>query len=180
MYAGEKVRLRAYRREDLPLAQQYLNNYEVRKYLAPDIPYPYTLEDETKWYESQSATRETYSFAIETLDEERYIGGCGINRVDWKNRVAEVGIFIGDPHFWGKGYGTDAMRVMIYFAFHEMNMNNVSLTTYSFNQRAIKSYEKCGLKREGVLRQEIFRNGAYHDKIVMGLLQEEYEGSVQS
>lgn len=84
--------------------------------------------------------------AIETLDEGRYIGGCGINSLDWKNSVATVGIFIGDKNYWGKGYGTDAMKVLLRFIFEQMNINKVKLFVYSFNERAIKSYEKKRLQ----------------------------------
>lgn len=174
MYSGELVRLREYKKEDVKLAQDYINDPEVKRLLNPGIPYLYTLEDEQKWFDSLSASNDTYSFAIETLEDSKYIGGCGINRIDWKNSVAEVGIFIGDKDKWGKGYGTDAMRILVKFIFEQMNINRIKLNVFSFNQRAIKSYEKCGFKVEGILRQEVFRDGKYYDDIVMGILKEEY------
>ena len=94
MYVGERVRLREYRKEDIPAALEYINDSEVKRFLVPGIPYPYTLEDEVRWFEGLSANKDTYSFAIETLEDEKYIGGCGINKVDWKNSIVEVGIFI--------------------------------------------------------------------------------------
>lgn len=127
-----------------------------------------------KWFEGCSALKDTYSFAIETLEEHKYIGGCGVNSVDWKNSIVVVGIFIGDKDYWSKGYGTDAMQILIKFIFNEMNINKIKLQVFSFNERAINSYKKCGFKVEGVHRQEIFRNGKYHDDIIMGLLREEY------
>lgn len=174
MYSGEKVTLRAYKREDVYLAQQYLNDAETKKYLMPGIPYPITLEEEHRWFDKISAFGDTYNFAIETIDEGKYIGGCGINSIDWKNSVATVGIFIGDKSCWDKGYGTDAMRVLLKFIFEQMNVNKVKLFVYSFNPRAVKSYEKCGFVKEGVLRQEIFRDGKHYDEYVMGILKEEY------
>lgn len=174
MYNGEKVRLRAYKREDMALAQQYLNDAETKRFLMPGVPYPFTLEEEIKWYENLSSHNDNYSFAIETIDGGQYIGGCGINRLDWKNSVAIVGIFIGDKNYWGKGYGTDAMKALLKFIFEQMNINKVKLFVYSFNERAVKSYEKCGFVREGVLRQEMFRDGKYNDEYVMGILKEEY------
>jgi len=174
MFIGEKVKLREYKKEDIKQAQEYVNDPEIKSFLAPGIPFLYTYEDELKWFESNTATKDTYNFAIETLAESKYIGGCGINSIDWKNSVAVVGIFIGDKNYWSKGYGTDAMKVLVSFIFDEMNINKVKLHVYSFNPRAIKSYEKCGFVKEGVLRQEIFRRGQYHDEIVMGLLREEF------
>jgi RimJ/RimL family protein N-acetyltransferase len=174
MYVGEKVRLRAYRKEDLELRLSYINDTEVVEGLVPDTPYPMTFHEEEKWFESISALKDTYKFAIETIEDMKFIGGCSINAVDWKNRVATVGIFIGDKTYWGKGYGRDAMRVLLSFIFMEMNMNKARLTTYSYNLRAIKSYEKCGFMTEGVLRQEIYRGGNYFDKISMGILKDEF------
>ncbi len=174
MYSGEKVKLRAYKREDIPMAQEYLNDFETKKLLMPGIPYPITLEEEQKWFEKQTAFGDTYNFAIETLEGEKYIGGCGINQLDWKNSVAVVGIFIGDKDYWGKGYGTDAMKVLVRFIFEQMNIHKVKLFVYSFNERAVKSYEKCGFVKEGVLRQEIFRDGKFHDEYIMGILKDEY------
>ncbi|GAA0729576.1 GNAT family protein [Clostridium malenominatum] len=174
MYTGEKVKLREYKKEDVKPAQSYVNNPEVKRLLTPGIPFPNTLEDEEKWVESLSATKDVYSFAIETLQDNKYIGGCGINSIDWKNSVALVGIFIGDKDYWGKGYGTDAMKTLVKFIFEQMNINKVKLNVFSFNERAIKSYEKCGFKIEGVLRQELYRDGKYHDDILMGILREDW------
>ncbi|MDF2840602.1 MAG: acetyltransferase [Clostridia bacterium] len=174
MYTGEKVKIRAYQREDVPLAQQYLNDAETKRLLVPGIPYPFTLEEENKWFETISSQSDTYSFAIESIEEGKYIGGCGVNRLEWKNSVATVGIFIGDKNYWGKGYGTDAMKVLLKFIFEQMNINKVKLFVYSFNNRAVKSYEKCGFVREGLLRQEIFRDGKYQDVYIMAILKDEY------
>ena len=174
MYRGDKKRLREYREEDIETVQKYINDPEVKKLLHAGVPYLYTLEDEKKWYENCSAQNDTYSFAIETLEEKKYIGGCGVNRVDWKNSVVDVGIFIGDKEYWGKGYGTDAMLVLVSFIFKQLNINKIKLQVFAFNERAIKSYKKCGFRVEGVLRQEIYRDGKYHDDIVMGLLKDEF------
>ena len=174
MYEGKLVRLRAYKKEDIEVVLKYINDEEVKRNLIPGIPFPYTLEDEEKWYESNTALKDTYNFAIETLEDKKYLGGCGINEVDWKNSKAVIGIFIGNKEYWNKGYGTDVMNTLIRFIFEQMNINKIKLNVYSFNERAIKCYEKCGFKREGVLRQEIFRDGKYHDEIVMGLLKDEW------
>ncbi|ADL06819.1 GNAT family N-acetyltransferase [Thermosediminibacter oceani] len=177
MFTGEKVRLRAYRKEDLEKALQFINDPEVKRFLAPGIPFPLTESDEEKFISKQSGfNTDAYSFAIETLEGE-YIGGCGINSTDWKNSVAVVGIFIGNKDYWGKGYGTDAMRVLLRFIFEQMNINKVKLFVYDFNKRAIRCYEKCGFKVEGVLRQEIYRDGRYHDELAMGILRSEWFGA---
>jgi len=174
MYVGEKVRLRGVKSEDVQLAYEYMNDLDVVPNLNPGIPYPMTLEREKAWFESQKEMKDTYNFSIETLDEGLYIGGCGINEFDWKNGTATVGIYIGHKDYKSKGYGTDAMKVLLNFLFMQTNINRVELFVYSFNERAIKSYRKNGFIEEGRARQRIFRNGRYHDEIMMGILREEY------
>lgn len=174
MYTGKLVKLRAYDSKDVEKAHQYINDPELKHFLTPGVPFPLTLNDEKKFIEGMSAFKKDYSFAIDTLDGH-YIGGCGLNNVDWKNRVAVVGIFIGDKDYWGKGYGSDAMEVLINFIFDEMNLNRIMLNVYSFNSRAIKSYEKCGFVKEGVLRQALYKGGQYHDEVIMSILKEDYK-----
>lgn len=174
MYTGKLIKLRAYKKEELPLVVEYINDPEVKRNVNPGIPYIYTLEDEEKWYENCSASNDTYHFAIETLDTREYIGGCGINEVDFKNSKVTIGIFIGNKEYWGKGYGTDAIKTLTSFIFDQMNINKIKLSVYAFNKRAMRCYEKCGFKVEGTLHQELFRDGAYHDEFVMALLREDY------
>lgn len=174
MYYGEKVKLRAYRKEDIEQACKYMNDYEIKKFLAPGVPYPMMLEQESKWYDSLASSMDSYNFAIEDRITGIYIGGCGINNVDWKNSIALIGIFIGDKSFWNKGYGTDALNVLLKFIFEEMNVNKVKLNVYSFNPRAKRCYEKCGFVVEGTLREELFREGAYHDVYIMSILKSEW------
>jgi len=174
MFEGKKVLLREYRKEDVKKAWEYINDPDVKRFLMPGIPYPLRLEEEEKWFEGQSSSGDTYNFAIVLKDTGEYIGGCGINTVDWKNSHACVGIFLGKK-FWSKGYGTDAMKVLVNFIFSQMNINKVYLYVYSFNKRAIRSYEKCGFKIEGRLREHIFRDGKYHDEYIMSILRNEWK-----
>ncbi|MDF2532327.1 MAG: acetyltransferase [Clostridia bacterium] len=174
MYTGQKVRLRAYRKEDIPLRLSYINDAEIASHLTDDIPFPITQYEEERWFEAISSNSDIYKFAIETKDDQLFIGGCSINDVDWKNSVATIGIFIGNRDYWRNGYGSDAMNILVSFIFNQMNINKVRLTCYSFNQRALKSFEKYGFVVEGVLRKEIFKDGCYYDKIAMGILREEF------
>jgi len=177
MLTGEKVRLRAYAKEDIPLVQELINAPDIRLNLSPTVPFPYTLGDEEAWFAGLSAMKDTYNFAIEDLETGLYLGGCGLNAVDWKNGRGTVGIFIGQEAYLGRGYGTDAMRVLVDFLFNETNLNKLTLNVFSFNERAVKSYKKCGFVVEGTHRQEIFRGGRYHDELHMGLLRAEWEAN---
>ncbi len=181
MLEGQKVRLRAYTKDDLPLARAYLNEADVAAMMRVGIPFPLRPEDEQKWYDSLDPNSEKeYSFAIESKEDGHYLGGCGVHAIDTKNHVGTVGIFLGSE-YCGKGYGTDAMRVLVNFCFNEINLNKVKLTVFSFNERGIRSYEKLGFKTEGALRQEIYRQGKYDDILVMGVLRSEWaEGQPES
>lgn len=171
MYEGKLIRLRALERNDLENNWSFVNDYETVKGMSSGILFPSSHEDESRWLEQQSSyTRGEYQFAIETLDEGILIGRCGLLRVDWKNRLGELGIMIGDSAYRSRGYGTDAMGVLCDFAFAEMNLHKLKLSVFGFNQGAIRCYEKCGFVKEGILKDELFRAGKYHDVVVLGKL----------
>lgn len=171
---GEQVRLTALTQEDLPQLTEWFANVEFRRFLAL-IAMPFTLEDEEDWYEFQRTDPDTVHFAIRTLDENRLIGSCGIFRVNWQPRNCEVGIAVGDTAYWGKGYGTDAMRVLLKYAFMEMGLHRVGLEVHGYNTRAIKSYEKVGFQLETTARENILRDGRWFDTHHMAILRREWE-----
>ncbi len=174
---GKLVRLRAYEKSDLDAVMKWVNDEEVTDLLGGAmLTYPVSSSAEEKFIEAAAAgsSEKQKNFVIETLADRRYIGTISFNVIDWLNRSAGLGIVIGDKSVWGKGYGTDAMRVLMRLGFDKLNLHRLWLHVHDYNQRAIASYEKCGFTREGVLRQEHFRRGRYHDTIVMGILESEY------
>ncbi|MDR1570299.1 MAG: GNAT family N-acetyltransferase [Oscillospiraceae bacterium] len=174
MYTGKKVRLRAYRPADLDDVLRQVNDYMSVRHSALGPILPATPDDEMRWIGQQtSMTRGEYQFAIETLNGQ-YVGGCGFQHVDWKNRAAHIGILIGNAAMRGKGYGSDAIRVLCRIGFAEMNLHKISLTVIEGNEAAIRCYIACGFSMEGKLRDEIFREDAYHDLIAMGILRDEW------
>jgi RimJ/RimL family protein N-acetyltransferase len=177
MWRGDKVQLAAVQREYLPKYVEWLNDWEVSQFIAPGVPMPMNIENETDWFERQRKREDSIVFAILTLAENRLIGNCGLHSIDLKNRSAIFGIFVGDKEYWGKGYGTDAARTLLRYAFEQVGLNRVELDVYAFNARAIRSYEKAGFRREGAHRQGLYRNGAFHDIVLMGILREEWEKS---
>lgn len=176
MYSGKLVKLRAYKEEDIEKAVEFINDEEVKKFLDSNIPFPMTKWQEEEWVRSRKANADfTYDFAIEDLETGKYIGGCSINECDVKNRTCTIGIMIGDKDYWSKGYGSDALKVLIKFIFEEVNMNKIKLKVFSFNTRAIACYKKVGFKEEGILKKELYRNGKYHDEILMAIFKSEIE-----
>jgi len=114
-------------------------------------------------------------FTIRLLADERLIGLIGLYTIFWLHREAFMGIHIGERDFWGKGYGTDALRVLLHYAFDELNLRRVSLSVLEGNERAMRSYEKCGFRYEGRERQTWAYDGRRWDEIYMGLVREEWQ-----
>jgi RimJ/RimL family protein N-acetyltransferase len=171
MYQGKLVRLRAFERADVEMHWAFMNDYDTVRSMSSGMLYPTSREDEARYLEQQTGyTRGEYQFAMETLSGQ-LIGRCGFTRVDWKNRLAEIGIMIGEAEFRGKGYGSDALRLLIRIAFEELNLHKLKLSVFAFNLQALGCYEKCGFIREGLLKDELFREGRYHDVVVLGLCQ---------
>jgi len=173
---GKLVKLRAYEKSDLDALMKWVNDEEVTDLLGGEmLVYPVSSMAEEKFIEAAANPSDKQkNFVIETIAERKYIGAISFNVIDWRNRSAGMGIAIGDKSLWGKGYGTDAMRVLMRLGFDKMNLHRLWLHVFDYNRRAIASYEKCGFKREGVLREEHFARGKYHDTIVMGILESEY------
>jgi RimJ/RimL family protein N-acetyltransferase len=112
--------------------------------------------------------------SIRTLAEDKLIGFIALDGIRWPHGDTFVAIGLGDRDYWGRGYGTDAMRVMLRYAFMELNLWRVSLDVFQYNPRALQSYLKAGLVVEGRARQMLRRDGRRWDFIYMGILREEW------
>lgn len=175
MLKGERVTLGPVKREYIESYLKWLNDPELTQYLAAYLPL--TRMKEEDWIESLKNRNDTIIFAITITEEngvEKHIGNCGLHDIDWKNRFTEVGIMIGEKEYQGKGFGTEAMELIIRYGFETVNLNRIQLHVYDFNIRAIKSYLKIGFIEEGRMRQGQFKNGKYHDMILMSMLYEEW------
>jgi len=130
----------------------------------------------TEWAEKDQEKEPPafFYFAIRTLDGDRLIGSCGMGGDIYPHGEGFVGIGIGDRQDWNKGYGTDAMQVLLSFAFNELNLRRVSLSVLNHNARGIRSYVKAGFVREGIQRGSVLREGQRWDDVFMGILREEW------
>jgi RimJ/RimL family protein N-acetyltransferase len=169
-----KIHLRAFEKEDIDSIIKWVNDEAVTQYLSDILIYPISRADEVKWLESVSITNHREKvFAIETLNKE-LIGSVGLHNINWVERKAELGIMIGEREFWGKGYGSEAVREVLRITFEKMNLNRVYLRVFENNPRAIRVYEKCGFQIEGSLRQDHYYGRRYYDTLIMAMLKEEY------
>jgi len=124
---------------------------------------------------ARRAEREhVFAFNIRTLADDRFIGFVSLRVGNWASAEGRVGIGIGAAADRGRGYGTDAMQLILRYAFAELNLARVGLEAFSANQRAIRSYQKAGFSLEGVQREWDQRDGRRADEVTMGILREEY------
>jgi len=173
---GERVRLRHTEKEDLPLFVEWLNDPDVRRGLMLHLPL--SIAEEQQWFENMLASpQDERPLVIETQNDDgwRMIGNCSFNNLDWRNRNAELGIFIGDKSSWDRGYGTEVMRLLVKHGFTTLNLHLIYLRVYENNHRAIRAYEKAGFVEEGRLRQMIYQDGQYLDVIWMSVLRTEWQ-----
>jgi RimJ/RimL family protein N-acetyltransferase len=171
---GKLVRLRGYEKSDLNDLMRWWHDEEVTKFISAAV-FPASSIEEERFIENIASGKDVANgeFAIETLSEQRYIGTIGLHNIDWLSRHAQLAIVIGDKEYWGRGYGTDAVRLLLRLAFDRMGLHRVELFVFTFNERAIACYEKCGFRREGILREHVFKLGAFTDVLIMSILASE-------
>ena len=170
---GDRIYLSPRNSEDVEKFTEWLNDFETTDYTGRSGILT-TLDGERKYLEENSNPEAT--FVIVTLEDNKMIGTVSLEDINWINRTATLGIFIGDKEFRSKGYGTEAIRLILEYGFKYMNLNNIKLDLMEFNERALKCYEKCGFKEYGRRRKCKFVNGKYYDSISMDILADEFTG----
>jgi RimJ/RimL family protein N-acetyltransferase len=181
LFTGQLVRLAAINVEtDTELFARWDRDTEHMRLLDADPHRLLTGKQIKAEIEREEAASQEIQFAIRTLADDRLIGFVALDGISWTHGDSFVGIGIGDRAYWGRGYGTDAMCVLLRYAFTELNLYRLSLTVFSYNTRAIRSYEKAGFVVEGRQRQALRRDGRHHDLIFMGVLREEWQRSISN
>lgn len=178
MLKGKGILLRPVKRSDISYFLKWFNDPEVVQYL--DMYLPITEMFEEKFIEELGTTRAKSDvlFVIEVIEgaSAKPIGNCSLHEVDSKDHKAIFGMVIGEKDYWSKGCGTEAARLLINYGFQQLNLHRISSTAFAFNERSIKLHKKVGFQEEGRLRQAFFKNGQYHDLILLGILREEWKG----
>jgi len=177
LFQGELVRLVMENSEDFAKAfSRWGRDSEFIRLLDNDPARLVSVKTAKEWFEKdleKEALEEAF-FIIQPLESDQSIGFVGLGGIAWNHGEAWVGIGLGEREYWGKGYGTDAMRVILRYAFTELNLHRVTLGVFGYNPRAIRSYEKAGFIHEGRLRGQMLRDGKRWDMVQMGILREEW------
>lgn len=176
LLSGEKVYLTALEPEKVAeLFNRWAGDTEYWRLANSEPVIQFSVAGIKTWLEEHLYDKDNFFFIIQTQKENRSIGDVGLYGIDWIHRNAYLGISIGEREEWGKGYGTDAVKVILELAFSELNLHRVSLTVFGYNQRAIRSYEKAGFRMEGRQRGFLKREGQRWDLLFMGILRSEWE-----
>ena len=175
LFAGERVRLTAIEPGDLPAVARWYRDSDFMRRLDADIAAPKTEKQVAEFIEEQQKSGTGFAFAIRPIDSEDVIGYGALEGILWSQQVTWLTIGIGEAAQRGKGYGAEAMRLLLRFAFDELNLRRVQLTVFSYNESAIRLYERLGFRREGVFREFLQRDGELYDMLLYGLLRREWE-----
>jgi RimJ/RimL family protein N-acetyltransferase len=174
---GELVQLAAVDPEEVSKSFAAWNrDSEYKRLLDTDAPRLHSAKAVKEWLEKEVEKQgdTLYWFSIRAAADNQLLGEISLEVVNWAARDAFVGLGIGPRDFWGKGYGTEAMQLILQYAFAEINLRRVTLTVFEYNPRAIRSYEKAGFHPEGRQRGVITREGKRWDVLFMGILREEW------
>ncbi len=169
---GKKVYLSPINPDDFPLYTKWMNDLAVTVGLG-NAAKTISLAVERGFLEKM--IREDNHFAIVRVEDDKLLGNVSLMFVDNIHRNAELGLFIGEEEHRGQGYGTEAIELALVHGFRVLNLHNILLRVYSFNEKALGIYEKIGFSVVGRRRRSYFFNGHYYDIVYMDILAEEFD-----
>ena len=167
---GQNIYLRLMKEEDTDNIIKWRNSDFVRRNFI--YQKPFTREGHENWIRTMIDTGKVIQFMICTRDN-RPVGSVYLRDIDRTHNKAEYGIFIGEKDALGQGYGTEAARLMINYAFKELKLHKLMLRVLAENVKARRSYEKAGFVQEAYLKDEVFLEGKYKDVIYMAVIHDE-------
>jgi RimJ/RimL family protein N-acetyltransferase len=172
LFNGERLKLSSAREEDAEIMVKWGEDAEYLRNVDTDIAQPKTKEQFAA--EGKNGGNTVY-FRLRTIEDDQLIGFVAIHSIEWNNRAGLLAIGIGDSSNRNQGYGTDALKLILRYAFHELNLDRVGLEVIEYNKGGIRAYEKVGFQQEGRKRSAVYRDGKRYDIIVMGILRPEWE-----
>jgi RimJ/RimL family protein N-acetyltransferase len=174
LFTGKLIRLAAPLVEDAEIRARWTHDEEYMRTVDTDFAQPKTVESCRNALQEVISDSTIVEFHVRTLDEDQLIGFVALHSIEWNNQKGSLAIGIGEAGYRGKGYGTDALRVILNYAFNELILHRVGLDVIASNGRAVRAYEKVGFKREGIIREAVHRDGKRMDLIYMGILRKEW------
>ncbi len=170
---GAEVLLRHHQPDDLADVRRWYQDPEIGRLTRYSLR-PMNVDEIDRFFHGRLLSPEQVGYAIVVRESGRLIGSTTFSNLDPDNGSTLFHISIGEPDAWGKGYGTEATELMLWLAFERIGLHRVALSVFSFNSRAIRSYEKAGFLLEGRHREAILRDGGRWDELTMGILAPEW------
>ncbi len=151
----------------------WMNDQEVTRFLESGR-ISNSPEAMRSYFQNVVQNPDNVMLAIVETATDKHIGNIKMGPINRTHRFANLAIMIGDKDYWGKGYGREAWDLMVTYGFETLDLHKITLGVYADHPSAVNLYKKVGFKIEGTLRKQLYRDGTYHDKYVMGMLREEY------
>ena len=170
---GERIFLSLVLREDVPLYARWFSDLEMTAYTGA-LGTSFLPEHEQEWFDNLVKQHTDRTFSIVVRESQRMIGNVGLMSVNHQHGTAELGIAIGDKSAWGRGYGSEAVRLMADYGFTFLGLHTIYLWHASFNERGHRAYLKAGFKVAGRLRGVILFDSRRYDRIFMDITREEF------
>lgn len=159
---GDKVILRAVEEADNAMLLSLINDPDTEMMLGGSS-WPVSEAEQLKWFEHQERSRDVLRCIVALQEDGKAIGTIILSDIDQKNATGHIHIKMSKDGGRGKGYGTDAVNTMVHYAFEELRLNCIYANILSYNEASIKLFERCGFRRDGILRQRVFKKGQFYD-----------------
>ena len=168
MRSNKKITITSVLPHDKEHLFKWINNSEVINLSAPYKPIHWV--DHCRWFENLGSDPSRMFFVIRKSEDKEAIGTIQLISIHSINRSAEIVVRIGDQINRGQGFGTEALELVLKYAWNDLNLNRVYLNVFARNKPAIRSYKKCGFLQEGCLRKAVYINGAWDDILILAIL----------
>lgn len=171
--AGDTVVLRRHAPENVTAFRRWYADREIAR-LARYQEAPMRAEEIERFFSARVVGDEALAMAVHVRATDRLIGTCAFSQLDAENGSALYHITIGEHDAWGRGYGSEATRLMLDHAFGTLGLHRIALFVFEFNERAVRAYRKCGFVVEGRARESIWRDGRWWDELAMSVLESDW------
>jgi RimJ/RimL family protein N-acetyltransferase len=174
IFLSKKIYLRAFEPEDYKISIQWRKNPEIWDMLG-GMQYFVSEAYEKKWVENVIFNDKDIKLAICLKENDLYIGNVYMTDFDYINRSCYSHVLIGDKIHWGKGYAYDALKELLAFVFYERGINRITALVLEDNIQSVRLHDKLGYKKDGLLRQSVYKNGEFKNQYIVSILREEFD-----
>ncbi|KZL94090.1 GNAT family N-acetyltransferase [Clostridium magnum] len=171
---GERLYLREVRIEDVnDDYYRWMNDEEITAYTESRFR-PYSIHQLKDYVSKMDGETNSIFLAIVDKATDKHVGNIKLGNINWIHRIGDIGIIIGEKNYWGKGYATEAIKLLTAYAFHKLNLHKVWAVCYDLNKGSIGAFKKAGFNEEGLLKEHYFYKGKYINEIIFGLTSEDF------